>query len=45
MRQELQVPGMLVDAMVKDAALTLTHQQYLALINIGTALTTINISR
>ncbi|XP_068229043.1 intermembrane lipid transfer protein VPS13A-like [Palaemon carinicauda] len=45
MKREARVPGLLVDAVIKDAALTFTRQQYLALTELSEAFITINISR
>lgn len=45
MRREARVPGLLVDAVVKDAALTLSHQQYIALNELIAAFCAINTNR
>ena len=45
MKHELQVPGLLVDAMVKDAAVTFTREQYLAIVMFQDTLTKINLAR
>ncbi|KAK4321628.1 hypothetical protein Pmani_007575 [Petrolisthes manimaculis] len=43
--REARVPGLLVDAVVRDAALALSHQQYLALTQLAYSLTTYNTHR
>ncbi|XP_042202978.1 vacuolar protein sorting-associated protein 13C-like isoform X2 [Homarus americanus] len=45
MRREARVPGLLVDAVIKDAALTLSHQQYIALTELTEAFNITNTSR
>lgn len=45
MKREARVPGLLVDAVVRDAALTLSHRQYIALTELSEAFTIINTSR
>lgn len=43
--REARVPGLLVDAVVRDAALALSRQQYLAVTQLAYSLTTYNTRR
>ncbi|XP_076036664.1 intermembrane lipid transfer protein VPS13A-like isoform X3 [Oratosquilla oratoria] len=43
--REARVPGLLVDAVIKDAAISLSHSQYLALLQLNTSFTAINLNR
>ncbi|KAG0722861.1 Vacuolar protein sorting-associated protein 13C [Chionoecetes opilio] len=45
MKREARVPGLLVDAVIKDAALSLSQQQYLSLTELFEAFSIINTSR
>ncbi|XP_063887436.1 intermembrane lipid transfer protein VPS13A-like isoform X2 [Scylla paramamosain] len=45
MKREARVPGLLVDAVIKDAALSLSQQQYLSLTELFKAFSIINTSR
>ncbi|KAK7084546.1 hypothetical protein SK128_022287 [Halocaridina rubra] len=45
LKREARVPGLLVDAVIKDAALTFTRQQYLSLIQLSDSFIRINTSR
>nr|XP_045607569.1 vacuolar protein sorting-associated protein 13A-like isoform X2 [Procambarus clarkii] len=45
MKREARVPGLLVDAVIKDAALALSHRQYVALNELLEAFKIINASR
>lgn len=45
MKREARVPGLLVDAVIKDAALSLSQEQYLSLNELFKAFSIINASR
>ncbi|KAK8726843.1 hypothetical protein OTU49_010088, partial [Cherax quadricarinatus] len=45
MKREARVPGLLVDAVIKDAALALSHRQYVALTELAEVFTFVNTNR